>query len=188
MMPTQKKILAVSGLVLVIAISSVWIWRGLGSSRPMVESPEQEWECAKCGAIFRAEMPLEYLRPPRPGASPTRPRCKCPRCGASAHLRMVIRCLGCGTVFMFNQAYLEPGGSPDGAAGRGAVALRCVNARCERLRPRHAPKKPQGKWKKCRCTACGRTFDVLGQGSDAPCSSYRCLDQNCGSDEVTPAQ
>ena len=46
MMPTQKKILAVSGLVLVIAISSVWIWRGLGSSRPMVESPKQEWECA----------------------------------------------------------------------------------------------------------------------------------------------
>ena len=181
MMPTQKKILAVSGLVLVIAISSVWILRGLSASHPAPEHPSQEWQCAQCGALFRAEMPAEYLRPRGgPGEGMNLPRCKCPKCGSSAHLRQMMRCAGCSTVFVFSQAYLEP----DSSSARSAVRLRCVNPACTRFLPKLLIRRPDGQWTRLKCEACGRTFDALEPPSGAAPPAWRCLDEACGSDRV----
>ena len=179
----KRSLLLMALLVAVIAACAGWILWYSTTPRGFVPSTECEWQCAQCGHVFRAEADGEAKEPAEVlETALTVARARCPRCGGAAAERVVRICPACGTALVYAPG-LRANGKGDGlVVGDQIVDAQCVNAECGEAHTLAAGEKPTGEWRPCRCTRCGKPFEVLvkpGAEGASPPRDIRCYDRAC---------
>ena len=175
-------VVAVAALV-VIVCTGAWIGKSLFYEPPAPPPLDHQWVCDKCGHVFH--QPLPQLGEPKEGepmnladllGSPT----KCPKCGADAHCRPLLRCRRCGVAFAAT-IVLGDEGKP--------IPFQCINPDCERplLSGNILTPETEAKARKFKCDSCGRTF-LLVDTAKAQAEDLICPYCDQGSARVRPVE
>ncbi len=175
----------VTGICLVVivgsAVSLLSRCGGNGSGGD-IEVPQTAWRCSACGHEFTAQITDElFSAAAEPGLGLTElPSQPCPECGEPARARLTCVCSTCGTAFTYTQELVEEavGRGPKANTTQVEIPVRCVNPMCEAPKLRRVWTRPDGEWRRVKCEACGRTYEVLAPKDAA--FKPRCYFRNCG--------